>query len=140
MTVKVVALCNQAELNQQNFGKDNEANGFIDQTISNASFSFTPNPNHYPVTNTTPITPPPEPETCLECFDFYLSPEQITALEDTVFPQFADIAAVCDILESGGGFLDESLFVIQLAAIGVESGIAGDLIQCLKDAGVVFEP
>ena len=77
---------------------------------------------------------PPEPQTCVECYEEFLTQEQI----DLLFP-VSSIEEACD--DSVGVILNEVLF---RQIVGVAETITGEdidieaLIDCLERAGLVF--
>jgi hypothetical protein len=81
------------------------------------------------VNKTQPVT-----LTCEECFTKFLTPGQITI----VVSSEAGLADLCLSLEQGR--ISETALIRQLNVAGVSETIQAQLIQCLIDAGLPFEP
>jgi hypothetical protein len=72
--------------------------------------------------------------TCEQCFTKFLKPGQITI----VVSSEAGLADLCLSLEQGR--ISETALIRQLNVAGVSETIQAQLIQCLIDAGLPFEP
>ena len=88
-------------------------------------------------------TTPTEPETCEECFELFLTEDQIELLLGFAGPNFPTIEAICDyllnpttpVLEEGFRVLLQAIEVVSQDGIDIDS-----LIECLESesVGVVF--
>jgi hypothetical protein len=120
--------CTQTNEGQELIGKDNDADGFTDQ--SNNFPLFTPS-----TTSPSPLpspSPTPTPKTCEECFRSVLTPDEITAVEDDFDLPLADI---CERVEGG---INEIGLITHLLEDGIGIEKVAELIKCLKGIGVVF--
>jgi hypothetical protein len=121
--------CQQANEGQQIVGKDNEAEGFNDQ-----SAEFIPTPTitttETGAGNSTGTTP--TPKTCPECFRSILGPQQLDAL-DKVFEGDA-ILGTCN----RGIPIAELQFREDNRLAGIDTDTVNALIACLKAAGIAF--
>jgi hypothetical protein len=88
------------------------------------------------VTTTTTATTPTTPVklTCEQCFRKFLTPDQITI----VVSSEPGLAGLCMSLQQG--FISESQLINQLNVAGVSETIQAQLIDCLINAGLPFEP
>jgi hypothetical protein len=85
------------------------------------------------VATTTTTNATSTPKTCAECFRSLLTPTQLSMF----FPG-GDRERLCVLLEAGIGTI-EDIFRQDLINAGVSPTVADQLIQCLKNVGVVFE-
>ena len=77
---------------------------------------------------------PPAPETCEECFEAFLTPEEIQAYKDAVFI----VGDICNFFEENSGLISRESTKEGLAGIGVDADNINDLIDCLESAGIDF--
>ena len=81
-------------------------------------------------------TPTPVNKTCTECFTTLLTPQQITV----VVSSEPSLASLCESLERGQISEEQFLTVLRSPAAGVSETIQAQLIECLINAGIPFEP
>jgi hypothetical protein len=89
----------------------------------------------------TPPEPEPEPETCEECFERFLGPDEIADLVAVLDEanQAESLVEFCEgVLEPG--FITEGEVRDFLTSAEVDEEIQDDLIECLEAVGIVFEP
>jgi hypothetical protein len=94
------------------------------------------------VVTPTPI-PTPVKKTCEECFTSLLTQAQINSVISQINSagiglDIDSLAELCADLEQGK--ISESVFIRVLGIAGISETVAIDLIQCLINAGVPFEP
>ena len=80
-----------------------------------------------------------EPETCEECFEAFLTPEEIQAYIDLIllFPG-STLGDLCNFFEVNSGLLSREDTVESLEGIGVDADNINDLIRCLESVGIEF--
>jgi len=118
--------CTQANEGQGTIGKDNDAVGFTDQS------------NNFPLfTPSTPTpTPTPTAQTCDECFTTILTSDQIDNLNGVFGDDVSGTSEICSVLSNPG--ISETGFRTGLASAGIPEAKIIDLINCLKESGIVF--
>jgi len=80
---------------------------------------------------------PPAPETCEECFEAFLTPEEIQAYIDASID--ADtLGDICNFFEVNSGLVSREGTVEELEGIGVDADNINDLIHCLESVGIDF--
>jgi hypothetical protein len=87
------------------------------------------------------LPPEPEPETCEECFEAFLSQDEIEDLEAALQEanQAESLQEFCEgVLEPG--FISEGEVRNFLTIAGVDEDTQDALIECLEDVGIIFEP
>jgi len=94
------------------------------------------------VVTPTPI-PTPVKKTCEQCFTSLLTQAQINSVISQINSagiglDIDSLAELCADLEQGK--ISESVFIRVLGIAGISETVAIDLIQCLINAGVPFEP
>jgi hypothetical protein len=125
--------CQQANQGQQIVGKDNEANGFNDQSKNIQQQALIPT-----VSPTATPTQPPAPKTCEQCFTNFLTSEQISKiLTDTNQVSLAGECAAGASEDMNSESLIRNYLKEQFA---LPDEIINDLIKCLKESGLVFGP
>jgi hypothetical protein len=87
-------------------------------------------------TTTTSTTTPPVKLTCEQCFTKFLTPGQITV----VVSSEGTLAELCAALEDGRISEAQFLTVLRSPAADVSETIQAQLIECLINAGLPFEP
>jgi|tagenome__1003787_1003787.scaffolds.fasta_scaffold16274396_1 hypothetical protein len=78
----------------------------------------------------------PTPLTCEQCFTTILTPEQLNAYVNCLNPGVT-IADFCGGLQQRNE-MTEAIFRSFLSYTGIPYDTANQLVQCLKNAGIVF--
>jgi hypothetical protein len=123
--------CQQANQGQQIVGKDNDANGFNDQSINV--------PQSAPSVTAPPAPPaPPAPLTCEQCFTKFFTSEQISKI--LIDTNQVSLAGECA-AGASEGIISESLIRNYLKEqFALSDEIINNFIKCVKDSGLVFGP
>jgi hypothetical protein len=82
------------------------------------------NNNNVEITEET--QPEPEQDQCVACFESFLDPDEIEALEDEMGRSIEQFCAIAD----SGGIVDESIFRTALSDKGVDPFNIDSLILC----------
>ena len=74
--------------------------------------------------------------TCEECFEEFLSPDEITTFVELFGVESIERFCILFVNPEDGSVIPEDAF--RLALPGVDPEVVDDLIECLEDAGVEF--